>query len=70
MLSKALQKAHTAVLLDNATNYEGAIEAYGDACDLLEQVMQRTGGGDEKQKLDEIVCFFVPGSPTTSCTDN
>ncbi|KMU79974.1 hypothetical protein CISG_08134 [Coccidioides immitis RMSCC 3703] len=39
MLSKALQKANTAVLLDNAANYEGAIDAYSDACDLL---MQRT----------------------------
>lgn len=61
MLSKALQKANTAVLLDNATNYEGAIEAYGDACQLLHQVMRRSGGDDEKQKLEEIVrlrCFL------------
>ncbi|WEW57940.1 hypothetical protein PRK78_003407 [Emydomyces testavorans] len=54
MLSKALQKANTAVLLDNAANYEGAIEAYSDACDLLMQVMRRTEGPDEKQKLEEI----------------
>ncbi|KMP00869.1 hypothetical protein CIRG_01011 [Coccidioides immitis RMSCC 2394] len=54
MLSKALQKANTAVLLDNAANYEGAIDAYSDACDLLMQVMRRTDGGDEKQKLEEI----------------
>ncbi|KAK2762772.1 hypothetical protein FQN54_000946 [Arachnomyces sp. PD_36] len=53
MLSKALQKANTAVLLDNAANFEGAIEAYTDACHLLQQVMQRTNG-EEKQKLEEI----------------
>lgn len=54
MLSKALQKANTAVLLDNATNFEGAIDAYNDACQLLQQVMHRTSG-DERQKLEEIV---------------
>ncbi|EGP86457.1 uncharacterized protein MYCGRDRAFT_109842 [Zymoseptoria tritici IPO323] len=54
MLSKALQKANTAVLLDNAQNYEGALEAYGDACDLLQQVMERTSGATDKQKLDAI----------------
>ncbi|EME80737.1 uncharacterized protein MYCFIDRAFT_87510 [Pseudocercospora fijiensis CIRAD86] len=54
MLSKALQKANTAVLLDNAQNYEGALEAYSDACDLLTQVMERTSGEDDKRKLDAI----------------
>ncbi|KAH0543284.1 hypothetical protein FGG08_002347 [Glutinoglossum americanum] len=54
MLSKALQKANTAVLLDNAQNYEGAVEAYGDACDLLQQVMSRTNGEEEKRKLQAI----------------
>ncbi|KAK4613507.1 hypothetical protein CLAFUW4_09455 [Fulvia fulva] len=54
MLSKALQKANTAVLLDNAQNYEGALEAYGDACGLLMQVMERTSGEDDKRKLDAI----------------
>jgi len=39
MLSKALQKANTAVLLDNAANFEGAMEAYTDACNLLQLVM-------------------------------
>lgn len=55
VLSKALQKANTAVLLDNAANYEGAIDAYSDACDLLMQVMRRTDGRDETEKLEEIV---------------
>ncbi|KAF3891919.1 MIT microtubule interacting and transport domain protein [Trichophyton interdigitale] len=54
MLSRALQKANTAVLLDNATNYEGAIDAYTDACGLLAQVMQRAGADEEKHKLDDI----------------
>lgn len=55
VLSRALQKANTAVLLDNAMNYDGAIEAYTDACNLLQQVMLRTEGGEETQKLQEIV---------------
>jgi hypothetical protein len=55
MLSKALQKANTAVLLDNAANFEGAMEAYSDACNLLQLVMLRSNGGDEeKHKLQEI----------------
>ena len=56
MLSKALQKANTAVLLDNAANFEGAMEAYTDACHLLQLVMLRSNGGDEERlKLQEIV---------------
>lgn len=59
MLSKALQKANTAVLLDNAANFEGAMDAYTEACHLLHSVMLRThGGSGEKLKLQEIVCPF------------
>ncbi|OQN99229.1 hypothetical protein B0A48_15078 [Cryoendolithus antarcticus] len=54
MLSKALQKANTAVLLDNAQNFEGALEAYMDACRLLQQVMDRSSGAEDKIKLDAI----------------
>lgn len=54
MLSKALQKANTAVLLDNAQNFEGALEAYSDACRLLQQVMDRTSTVEDKRKLDSI----------------
>ncbi|KAE9980244.1 hypothetical protein BLS_008959 [Venturia inaequalis] len=54
MLSKALQKAHTAVLLDNAQNFEGAIEAYSDACRLLQHVLQRSTGEEDRRKLDAI----------------
>jgi hypothetical protein len=55
MLSKALQKANTAVLLDNAQNFEGAMEAYADACHLLQQVMDRSSGDEDKRKLEAIV---------------
>ncbi|KAI5248812.1 hypothetical protein E4T43_00975 [Aureobasidium subglaciale] len=54
MLSKALEKANTAVLLDNAMNYEGALEAYQDACRLLEHVLDRTSTPDDRRKLDAI----------------
>ena len=57
MLSRALQKAHTAVLLDNAQNFEGAIQAYTDACDLLRQVLIRSSLEDDRRKLDAIVRF-------------
>lgn len=60
MLSRALQKANTAVLLDNAANFEGAMSAYTDACQLLQLVMLRSNGGTgEKLKLQEIVCCSV-----------
>lgn len=60
MLSRALQKANTAVLLDNAANFEGAMGAYNDACELLQLVMQRSSGGTgEKLKLQEIVRLFI-----------
>lgn len=59
MLSKALQKAHTAVLLDNAQNFEGAIEAYSDACKLLQQVLLRSTGEEDRRKLDAIVSCYA-----------
>lgn len=55
MLSKALQKANTAVLLDNAQNFEGAMQAYSEACELLQQVMARSAGDDDRRKLEAIV---------------
>lgn len=54
ILSKALAKANTAVLLDNAQNIEGAIEAYAEACDLLQQVMVRSSDMDDRKKLSAI----------------
>jgi len=55
MLSKALQKANTAVLLDNAQNFEGATQAYSEACALLQHVMLRNSGDDDRRKLEAIV---------------
>ena len=55
MLSKALAKANHAVLLDNAQNVEGAMDAYGDACDLLLRVMSHSHGEEDRQKLEAIV---------------
>ncbi|KAL8823410.1 MAG: hypothetical protein Q9191_005880 [Dirinaria sp. TL-2023a] len=54
MLSKALQKANHAVQLDNAQNFEGAMEAYADACALLQQVMMRSSGDDDRRKLEAV----------------
>ncbi|RKF64861.1 putative mit domain-containing protein [Erysiphe neolycopersici] len=54
MLSKALQKANTAVLLDNAQNFEVAKQAYSEACALLERVMTRSSGDDDRKKLEAI----------------
>ncbi|KAH8596387.1 hypothetical protein B0O99DRAFT_510139 [Bisporella sp. PMI_857] len=54
MLSKALQKANTAVLLDNAQNFEGATQAYSEACSLLQQVMARSSGDEDRRKLEAI----------------
>ena len=55
MLAKALQKANYAVVLDNALDFLGAIEAYSEACNLLTRVMDRSTGEEEKRKLDTIV---------------
>ncbi|KAJ2900048.1 hypothetical protein MKZ38_002666 [Zalerion maritima] len=54
MLSKALQRANLAVQLDNAQNFDGARESYAEACELLQQVLQRTSGEDDKKKLEAI----------------
>ncbi|KAI9848434.1 MAG: hypothetical protein M1837_000229 [Sclerophora amabilis] len=54
MLSKALQKAKTAVLLDNAQNFEGAVHAYRDACALLQKVMAKSSANEERKKLEAI----------------
>jgi hypothetical protein len=59
MLSKALQKANTAVLLDNAQNFEGAMQAYSEACALLQQVMTRSSGDDDRRKLEAIVSHRI-----------
>lgn len=55
MLSKALAKANTAVQLDKAQNYESARDSYIEACELLHQVLARTTGGEDRNKLEAIV---------------
>lgn len=60
MLSKALQKANTAVQLDNAQNFQGARSSYREACDLLHQVLMRTAGDEDKKKLEAIVSSHQP----------
>ena len=55
LLSKALAKANHAVVLDGKQNVEGAILAYGDACNLLRQVMVRSSGEDDRKKLEAVV---------------
>ncbi|CAJ2503173.1 Uu.00g105670.m01.CDS01 [Anthostomella pinea] len=54
MLSKALSKANAAVQLDNAQNYVFARESYLEACDLLQQVLARTNGEEDRKKLEAI----------------
>ncbi|CAK7206373.1 hypothetical protein SEUCBS139899_009165 [Sporothrix eucalyptigena] len=59
MLSRALQKANTAVQLDNAGNIEGAREAYAEACGLLQQVLMKTPGEEDKRKLEAIKITYT-----------
>ncbi|KAF2809496.1 kinase-like protein [Mytilinidion resinicola] len=53
-LSRALAKANTAVLLDNAQNFEGALEAYDEACGLLKQIMISSSVDENRRKLEAI----------------
>ncbi|KAI3529970.1 MIT domain-containing protein [Colletotrichum filicis] len=55
MLSRALQKANTAVQLDNAQNFEGARHSYAEACELLHQVLARTSTEEDRRKLEAII---------------
>lgn len=59
MLAKALEKANTAVRLDNAQNFEGARRAYAEACAVLQQVLLRTSGEEDRRKLEHIVSLPV-----------
>lgn len=61
LLSKALAKANHAVVLDGRQNVEGAILAYGDACNLLRQVMIRSSGDDDRRKLEAVVSIAYGG---------
>ncbi|KAL1841521.1 hypothetical protein VTJ49DRAFT_6950 [Mycothermus thermophilus] len=54
ILARALQKAKTAVRLDNAGNLEGARRAYAEACAVLQQVLLRTSGEEDRRRLEDI----------------
>ena len=54
-LSKALQKANSAVVLDNQRIIEGALVAYQGTCTLLQEVIDDTSEGSDKRKLENIV---------------
>lgn len=59
MLSRALQQANSAVVLDNAQDFDRAIEAYADACHLLQQVMRGKTGPEDRRKLEAIVLDLI-----------
>ncbi|CAI6340021.1 unnamed protein product [Periconia digitata] len=59
ILSRALQKANTAVLLDNAENFQGAIEAYSDSCELLQQVSFKSNVDADKKKVESIRLTYL-----------
>lgn len=67
MLESALERAHTAVTLDNAGNFEGAVEAYRGACALLTEVMGRAGGDGDRAQLQTIVSHRL-SSWSLSCS--
>ena len=70
LLSKALAKANHAVVLDGKQNVEGAILAYGDACNLLRQVMVRSSGEDDRRKLEAVVSLkLLLGTSTINFTN-
>jgi hypothetical protein len=54
MLSKALMKAHTAVHLDNAHEFESAIRSYRKVCEILDQIRGRVAGEAGQGKLNAI----------------
>ena len=59
MLSVALQKAQSAVLLDQKSDVNGAIDAYAQACALLDEVLKRITGESEKENLKRIYNAYV-----------
>ena len=60
ILSEARDKATTAVELDNESKFEGAREAYSEACALLQQVLSQDGAEVDRRKLEAIVRFPDP----------
>lgn len=56
ILRKALALANDAVLCDTANNVKGAVEAYTEAVQLLDIVLDQMENETDKMKLREIVC--------------
>lgn len=54
MLSSALEKANLAVELDKESNFDAAVRAYAEACDLLDRAIVR-GGSETSERLRDIV---------------
>lgn len=61
-VKKALKNANTAVLLDNAQNFEGAIQAYAQTCGILQQLLPRLSRDENIRKFKGIVCFSASNS--------
>ena len=59
ILSRALQKADIAIRLDASRNFDGALEAYGDTCRLLLQVIDRVSGPEDWRKLDSTRATYT-----------
>lgn len=57
-LKRALDKANTAVLLDNAQNFEVATEFYDAACELLGVVIGKSRFEEDRRKLEAIVSLL------------
>ena len=55
VLTIALQRAQSAVLLDSANNVVGAVAAYSQAVKLLEQVMIRVEETTKKDRSSRVV---------------
>ncbi|KAK3621720.1 hypothetical protein LTR56_022612 [Elasticomyces elasticus] len=52
VLSKALRKAQTAILLDGARNFEAALKAYTEASRLLQYVIDRSSLASENERME------------------
>lgn len=58
ILAETLHKANDAVIFDYEQNFAYAIQAYGDSCALLGQVMRVHLQHEDRTRLDCIVCKF------------
>ncbi|KAI9717956.1 MAG: hypothetical protein M1828_007048 [Chrysothrix sp. TS-e1954] len=59
LLSEALQRANDAVQLDNDADYYRAVVAYNEACNLLNDVVQRSSSADDQRKLTAIRTTYM-----------